>query len=158
MYLEIKSFILKVEYKIRFVNKLFRKIRIVTKNLYRFLAFLMKIIQFKFQNRKIESQNFATLVENRIKKISIVVIPHFLELIWNYKTRFLAIFHSLRESCYGIYHYWLYSSSINIRFNIIKKLKTIFIIKYNINTFNTCATILLFIIKSNIATATDTKE
>ena len=49
-------------------NKLFHKIRIVTKNLYRFLTFLMKIIQFLFQNRKFESQNFATLVENRTKK------------------------------------------------------------------------------------------
>ena len=47
-------------------NKLFHKIRIVTKNLYRFLTFLMKIIQFLFVNGyKLEKDkqyniNFAT--------------------------------------------------------------------------------------------------
>ena len=58
MYLEIKSFILKVEHKFVLSNKLFRKIRIVTKNLYRFLTFLMKKIQFQFQIAKFMSQKF----------------------------------------------------------------------------------------------------
>ena len=70
MYLEIKSFILKSNIKFVLSNKLFPKIRIVTKNLYRFLTFLMKIIQFQFQIGKMQSQNFATLVENRLKKES----------------------------------------------------------------------------------------
>ena len=58
MYLEIKSFILKSNIKFDLSNKLFHKIRIVTKNLYRFLTFLMKIIQFLFQIGKMQSQKF----------------------------------------------------------------------------------------------------
>ena len=73
MYLEIKSFILKVEYKSR----------IVTKNLYRFLTFLMKIMQFQFQIGKIQSQNFATPVENRTKKNLNCSHPPLLGIKWS---------------------------------------------------------------------------
>ena len=55
---------------IKFVlpNNFVHNFRVVTKNLYRFLTFILKIIQFRFQIGKSQNKISATLVENRLIK------------------------------------------------------------------------------------------
>lgn len=101
MYLEIKSYISKVEHKIRFIKY------IVSFNSYHYENFV-SFSNFSDENNSISISNW----KNAIPKISLLPLridsnkrvscshPLFLESIWNCKTRFLAIFHFLRESCY----------------------------------------------------------
>ena len=65
-----KSNYLYAKSNIKFVlsNNFVHNFRVVTKNLYRFLTFLMKIIQFRFQIGKLQNKISAALVENRLKK------------------------------------------------------------------------------------------
>ena len=65
-----KSNFLYAKSNIKFVlsNNFVHNFRVVTKNLYRFLTFLMKIIQFLLQIGKSQNKISATLVENRLVK------------------------------------------------------------------------------------------
>ena len=64
-----KSNFLYAKSNIKFVlsNNFIHNFRVVTKNSSRFLTFLMKIIQFRFQIGKSQNKISATLVENRLK-------------------------------------------------------------------------------------------